>query len=232
MIEDGESPQQALALVKAGLDEEGLTAFEPAATSEETGLRRERSARLTIDASLKRLNPDDRRRYEELAVFPEDVAVPCTTLRALWRLSDFRTQQLAHELGRRSLVKYDASTKSIRLHDVFRAYLVRQLADASVLHARLIDGWGDLRRLADPYAWRHIASHLIEAGREDRLRELLLDYSWLTAKLHATDPIALRDDAARVPADQDLKYLSARSASRRTCWLATRPRCGASSMGG
>ena len=92
MIEQGESPQQALSLVNAGLDEEGLTAFEPAATSEETALRRERSARLTIDASLKRLNSDDRRHYEELAIFPEDVSVPCTTLRALWGLSDFRTQ--------------------------------------------------------------------------------------------------------------------------------------------
>ena len=231
MIAEGQSPQQALALVNEGLDEEGLTAFEPAATSEETALRRERSARLTIDASLKRLNSDDRRHYVEVVIFPGDVSVPCTTLRALWSLSDFKTQQLAQNLGRRSLVKYDPSSKSILFHDVFRTYLVRQLGDDSVLHARLLDGWGDLHNLPDEYAWRHVAHHLIEAGRQDRLRELLLDYRWLRAKLRATDPIALRDDAARFPEEQDFKYLSAPWASRRTCWPGTHLRCGASSTG-
>jgi len=208
MIEEGESPQQALALVNAGLDEEGLTVFQPAATSEETALRRERSARLTIDASLKRLSADDRRHYEELAIFPEDVSIPSTTLRALWRLSDFKTQQLAQNLGRRSLLKYDGASKSIRLHDVFRTYLDRSLQNPPALHARLVEGWGDLHNLPDVYAWRHVAHHLFQAGRQDRLRALLLDYRWLRAKLRATDAIALRDDAALFPDDPDLKYLA------------------------
>jgi len=208
MIEGGESPQQALALVNAGFDEEGLTAFEPAATSEETAIRRERSARLTIDASLKRLSADDRRDYEELAIFPDDVSIPCTTLRAIWRLSAFKTQHLAQSLDRRSLLKYNATSKSIRLHDVFRTHLVRNLQNPHAVHARLVDGWGDLCNLPDSYAWRHLAHHLIEAGRKDRLRELLFDYRWLSAKLRATDPIALRDDAALFPHDPDLRYLA------------------------
>ena len=208
MIEEEKRPEEALAFVNLGLDEQGLSAFERAPNPDEMAPRRERSGRLTIDASLKRLSSDDRRHYEELAVFPEDVAIPCSTLRALWGLSDFRTQQLAQNLGRRSLVKYAASRKSIRLHDVFRAYLVRQLADGSVLHARLVDGWGDLYNLPDSYAWRHVAHHLNEAGRRDRLRELLLDYRWLSARLLVTNPIALRDDAARFPDEPDLRYLA------------------------
>ena len=208
MIEEGQSPEQALALINAGLDEAGLIAFEPAATAEETALRRERSARLTIDASLKRLNQDDRRHYEELAIFPEDALVPSTTLRALWGLSDFRTQHLARNLGRRSLLKFDARSKEIRLHDVFRVYLVHNIRDPSALHGRLVDGWGDLHSLPDRYAWRKVAHHLVQAGRRDRLRELLLDYHWVRSKLRATDPIALRDDAADFPDDPDLVYLT------------------------
>ncbi len=204
----GATLQQALADVNQGLDEEGLIAFEPGDDPAETARRRESSARLTINASLKRLAQEDRERYETLAVFPEDRSVPCTTLQAFWGLSPFKTKQLAEALARRSLLKYDPANESIRLHDVFRSYLVGQVDGLPALHKCLIDGWGDLYHLPDDYAWRHVAHHLIEAGRKDRLRELLLDYRWLRSKFRATDPIALRDDAVRFPDDPDLKYLA------------------------
>ena len=54
---------------------------------------------------------------------------------------------------------------------------------------------------------RHLADHLLAAGRRDQLRGLLLDYRWLRAKLRATDPIALRDDLTRLPEDPDLTIL-------------------------
>jgi hypothetical protein len=203
----GATPQQALEFVNRGLDEERLTAFEPADDSAETARRRERSAALTINASLKRLGDGERRAYEALAIFPEDPPVPCTTLRALWGLSQFKAEQLAESLGRRSLLKYHPANPSVRLHDVFRSYLLRQAPNARALHARLVDGWGDLYKLPDDYAWRHVAHHLVEAGRKERLRELLLDYRWLRQKLLATDAISLRDDAARFSADPDMKYL-------------------------
>ncbi len=221
-ILSGAAPEQALAEVNQGLDEEGLTAFEPSGDREETARRRERSARLTINASLKQLDETERQKYGSLAIFPEDEAVPCTTLGALWGLSAYKTRQLAENFGRRSLLKYDPTNHSIRLHDVFRTYLVQNLPDARAAHARLVDCWGDLHNLPDPYAWRHVAHHLIEAGRRDRLRELLLDYRWLRPKLLATDPIALRDDAARFPDDPDLRYL-ARALSQSAHVLARDP---------
>jgi hypothetical protein len=207
MIDEGKSPEQALAIVNKGLDEEGLTAFDTAATSQETALRRERSARLTIDASLKRLSADDRRHYEELAIFPEDVSIPCTTLRALWGLTEFQTQQLAQNLGRRSLLRYDASADSIRLHDVFRSYAVHRLENPSSLHGRLIDGWGNLCNLPDAYAWRHLAHHAIEAGRKDRLHQLLLDLGWMRAKLAAAGPNGLVEEYGNFPDDADLRLI-------------------------
>ena len=149
--------------------------------------------------------------------------MPCTAVRVLWGLSDFQTRKLATTLGRRSLLKYYASVESIRLHDVFRSYLTLQIEDPGALDIRLVDGWGDLHNLPDEYSWRDVAHHLAEAGRLERLRELLVDYDWLRAKLRATDPIALRDDAARFPEDREMRFVaraleqSARVLARQEC---------------
>jgi NB-ARC domain/TIR domain/WD domain, G-beta repeat len=207
-MSSGAAPQRALAIINSGLDHEGLTAFEPADDPAGTACRRERAATLTINASLKCLGEADRGRYLALAIFPEHRSVPCSTLRALWGLSPFETEQLAENLARRALLNYDSVTQSIRLHDVCRAYLLGKLQKPAELHGRLIDGWGDLYRLPDCYAWRHVGQHLIESDRADRLRELLSDYAWLRAKFRAIDAIALRDDAARLAGDQDLRSLA------------------------
>ena len=147
-------------------------------------------------------------KYEAMAIFPEDRSIPCSTLRALWGISGFQAERFATELGRRSLLKYDNATRTVHLHDVFRAYLVRLHTNTSSLHSRLIDGWGDPRQLPDAYAWRHYAHHLAGAGRLEELKPLLLDYTWLRAKLNRSDAIALRDDAARFPDDRDFRLLA------------------------
>ena len=203
-IHEGDTLTQALDLINQGLDEVGLLAFEPLDTPE----RRERSAELTIQASLKRLPADLLDKYEALAIFPEDRSIPCSTLRALWGVSGFQAERFATELGRRSLLKYDSATRTVRLHDVFRAYLVRLHTNSSSLHSRLIDAWGDPHQLPDAYAWRHYAHHLAAAGRLEELKPLLLDYTWLRAKLNRSDAIALRDDAARFPDDRDFRLLA------------------------
>src|SRR5271157_2539255 len=203
-IHEGETLTRALDLINQGLDEVGLLAFEPLDTPE----RRERSAELTIQASLKRLPADRLDKYEALAIFPENRSIPCSTLRALWGVSDFQAERFATELGRRSLLNYDSATRTVRLHDVFRAYLVRLHTNSASLHSRLIDGWGDPRQLPDAYAWRHYAHHLAAAGRLEELKPLLLDYTWLRAKLNRSDAIALRDDAARFPDDRDFRLLA------------------------
>ena len=203
-IQEGGTLTQALDRINQGLDEVGLLAFEPLNTPE----RRERSAKLTIQASLNRLPADLLDNYEALAIFPEDHSIPCSTLRALWGVSDFQAERFATELGRRSLLNYDSATRTVRLHDVFRAYLVRLHTNSSSLHSRLIDGWGDPHQLPDAYAWRHYAHHLAAAGRLEELKPLLLDYTWLRAKLNRSDAIALRDDAARFSDDRDFRLLA------------------------
>lgn len=94
----------------------------------------------TIDVSLEFLTEDERGRYLELAIFLKNTDVPLAAVGTLWGLEDFDTEDLVQ-----------------RLHDVMRAYLAEQLEDPSVVHARLVDAWGNPHNLPDAYAWRWIA---------------------------------------------------------------------------
>src|SRR5262249_7836414 len=98
-----------------------------------------------------------------------------------------------------SLLRFDLQAGTLRLHDVMRKYLAESFPDQAVLHGRLIDAWGDPRRLPDPFAWRWYAHHLRDAGRRERLEGLLFDIDWLEAKLVAPDPNALLTDYDLLP---------------------------------
>ena len=153
-----------------------------------------------MSISLDLLKNQERRRYTELAIFPEDVVIPSSTVATLWGLDDFDTEELAVRLGRLSLLRHDLPGQTVRLHDTIRSYLDRQLTDRPALHTRLIDGWGDLHHLPDGYAWRWAGYHLLAAGRTSQLRDLLLDYGWLQARIAHVGANAVSDDSDRLVA--------------------------------
>ncbi|MGH9455788.1 MAG: WD40 repeat domain-containing protein, partial [Terriglobia bacterium] len=114
---------------------------------------------------------------------------------AMSRVSVEKLCERLHKLS--LLLRYDLATRTIRLHDVMRAHLARELAkqsDLRAVHAQLLDAWGDPCSLPDDYAWRWYAWHMVQAGRELELRKLLLDFNWLRAKLANTDITALISD--------------------------------------
>jgi WD40 repeat protein len=198
----GQSLSDALTAINKALDSKGVTALDPKQVA-----TRQASIARTIEVSLDQLADDERVRYTELAIFPEDVAIPLTTISALWGMDEFDTESLALRLGDLSLVKLDLQTITIRLHDVMRQYLAESLDQAAPLHVRLLDAWGDLHHLPDVYAWRWVAYHLTRADRLGSLRGLLLDFEWLRSKLEATDTNAVIGDFELLPDDQDLRVI-------------------------
>jgi WD40 repeat protein len=190
-IARGDTLQGALDYVNNALDRRGPQAFDQRNATE-----RRQAVTMTVGVSLEMLGQDERERFVELAVFPRDTDAPLTATAALWGLSDFDTEDLIQRLDGLSLLKFNLPVGTIRLHDVMRAYLEDQLAahDVPALHARLLDAWGDLRRLPDAYAWRRVGHHLISAGRAEELKRLLLDFEWLQNKLKNTGVTGLLDD--------------------------------------
>ena len=202
-LDRGDSLEGALRYVDRALDKRGVLAFD-----RERPLERNEAVASTLGVSLDLLAAADRARCAELAVFPEDVAIPCAALGELWGLDELDVEEALARLDDASLLEFDLGTGVVRLHDVMRACFATLLGDAVVpAHERLLAAWADRRRLPHRYAWRWLAHHLAEAGRADELRALLLDFDWLQAKLDATDIYALLADFAHAPQDERLQWL-------------------------
>jgi hypothetical protein len=212
LIELGSSVAEALASILDDLAEGGITSWDPDSPSD-----RNAAVAQTLQLSLKRLTAAEQAHYKGLAVFPEDEPIPLPVAAQLWGLGGSNSRRLAVKLATASLLEFNPAAGQIRLHDVLRAFLGHTLGETELAqaHAGLIDAWGNPHQLPHPYAWRWIGYHLEAAGRQSQLDGLLLDLSWLQAKLNATGIAALErefDHASAAAALQRLRRVL-RSAS-------------------
>lgn len=74
-VRGGAGAGEALLDIRAELDASGITALDP-----EDPESRSQAVSVTIGVSLERLTAVERARFEELAVFAEDVDIPVTAL--------------------------------------------------------------------------------------------------------------------------------------------------------
>jgi hypothetical protein len=97
---------------------------------------------------------------------------------------------------------------ALLLHDIQRDFIEKRREKVLTgLHLLLLEAWETLPKLPDTYAWRWMAYHLLQAGRKNVLRRLLLNFNWLQAKLEATDPNALLADYDYLPNESDLRLI-------------------------
>jgi hypothetical protein len=213
-IDRGKALDVALAYVDEGLREEGVVAFDTASAE-----GRDRAVGRTLGVSLATLGTEEQQRFAELAVFPEDVAIPLATLERFWRLSPFKVERLCALLFTRSLLlAYDEQSGVVRLHDVVRAYLNHTyLAELPDFHVALLDAhrpgtghWADMAE-DEPYLWQHLASHLEGAGRAAELAATAKDLRYLARKAIAVEVPAVEEDvgraAAKFPNDEVLRAI-------------------------
>jgi WD40 repeat protein len=206
----------ALTYIQDALEKRGVVAFDARNAQERT-----EAVTRTVEVSLEQLSPDERMRFEELAIFPEDVTIPLATVHRLWKitgnLDELSTKDLCQQLYSFSLlVSCDLQTRSIRLHDVIRNYLQLTVrARLPVLHAYFLDAYA-LTRWADlsgnePYLWDHLAYHLVAAGRLEELVATVKDLGYLAHKTLVRTVYATEADLAfaeqHVPADVPLRLL-------------------------
>jgi NB-ARC domain/WD domain, G-beta repeat len=197
----GEPLPAALARVGQLLDKRGLTAFEP----RDAAQRRDAVAK-TLGLSLELLEEAERARLRELAVFPEDVIVPIAAVEVLWGrtagLDEIDAEDLLQRLFRVSLLlTLDLAARTIRLHDVIRAWLRQEVGPAGLhaLDAALVEGYRDRCRGAwhegpdDGYFLQSLPMHL-RVVDEVAWRALLLEPRWLARKLDVAGVNALAAD--------------------------------------
>ena len=196
LLRDGLDLDGALREIEDDLEESGVTAFDV-----EDDTAREKAVERTLVVSLKRLADNERKSFQELAVFPEDVDVPLDVLERFWGRSKRETLKLCKRLYSLALlVRFERSARTLRLHDVVRQYLVDELEAPAPLHQQLLERcrppsgrWADLKD-GDTYLWHHLAEHLDAASDRAELRSLLFDLDYLEGKLRTMGANALLAD--------------------------------------
>lgn len=214
--EQGQRLAAALLAVSAALDRHGLTAFDVADPED-----RNRAVASTLAVSLDQLRPDTREHFLDLAIFPEDVDAPFSALEKLWNdLAPVDVEALCIRLHQLSLLlKVDLTQRSIRLHDVIRAFLHRKrMSGLPAVHRRFLDAarrgvagaWRDLPQ-DETYLWRQISYHLEAAGLAEELATTVQDLAFIVARVALGDPHGTEGDLVRAerlaPEDQKLRSL-------------------------
>lgn len=140
-------------------------------------------------------DPDAVKRYQELAVFPEDEFIPEAAITTLWvhtgNMKKRNVGKLLTKLKDRSLLRLDGETPNrlISLHDLQFDYLRSTAGDFISLHNNLLEAYGKEYSNkwsigpVDSYFFEHLAYHMKEAGKREELRKLLFSFEWMCSKL-------------------------------------------------
>ena len=163
-------------------------------------------------ASVEVLEPDQQRRFAELAVFPTDQTIPEAAVATLWQhtngLDDLDTEALLVNFSERSLIRLDkapapvggTADRRISMHDLLHDLATKLAGEPRTLHRILLDayrgkcpdGWPSGPN--DGYFLQSLCSHLIAAEGADDAVALLTDLPWVEAKCQAGLVFDLQED--------------------------------------
>jgi hypothetical protein len=204
------SLKRAIADLNNRFDARGFTALDDAKVRDYD--TRHRSVSAVIRTSLELLNDDERARFGELGIFPEDADIPIGIVARLWSetggLDRMAVEDLLIQLYSLSLLlALNLDDDSLRLHDTMRKFLQDQAGRDGLAkqHRQLILAMEDIRCNRETpsaevrYYYSSLPEHLVKANDEETLGRLLLDPNWLNSKLKITDdPRSLAADFQRM----------------------------------
>src|SRR5262249_21956019 len=90
--ERGAALENVLAYVNSALLQGGVTVLDRKSETD-----RHAAVASTIEASLNLFDAEERQRYAELAVFPEDEPAPLQVIAELWHLDEFEAERLVEK---------------------------------------------------------------------------------------------------------------------------------------
>jgi hypothetical protein len=103
VVNNGQSLSSAIVYVNKKLSKKGISAFGAHNTNE-----RSQTVEKTLSVSLEMLTPEEKARFAELSIFPEDIDIPLQTVEKLWcyiQFDDLETEELCEKLYRFSLLR-------------------------------------------------------------------------------------------------------------------------------
>ncbi|MBF0178950.1 MAG: TIR domain-containing protein [Magnetococcales bacterium] len=198
--------------VEQRLPREGLAGFDV-----RNSKKREQLASVCLNLSIDLLNDEEKNRFLELGIFPEDIDIPIGIIERLW--TNWETDQthgLLDALFDLSLLQ-TRTDETARLHDIIRTHLRKcHEKELPKVQQRFLDSfqvtlWTDLPT-GEAYLWQHLQWHLMEAGRGNIWLDSLKDGRFLAAKAIAlkSGPVVVEDLLAALennPNDADLTHV-------------------------
>ncbi|OUC12210.1 MAG: hypothetical protein B0A82_23595, partial [Alkalinema sp. CACIAM 70d] len=154
--------------------------------------QRKYSLKACFNLSLRRLNPEQLRRFAWLGVLPEDARIDARMVRTLWDVPEVMAKKGLIDLFRRSfLTSAGESVEGYALyrvhdlmHDTARGLIVggclAGIEGLEAAHRSFVGRYGQLDAEAyllglpkDGYIHRYLTWHLVMAGQEDAVHELM-----------------------------------------------------------
>jgi len=141
-----------------------------------------------IDVSVRVLPEDERRRFAELAVFALDTGAPEAAVETLWEHTAGLKPRYARDLlcrfAARSLVRLDAASGRMTLHDLVHDFATGMAGNPAALHRVLLDayrqecpdGWASGPN--DGYFLENLCAHLVAGGQAENAAALLGSARW------------------------------------------------------
>ncbi|WP_448620101.1 NB-ARC domain-containing protein [Geodermatophilus sp. URMC 65] len=168
-----------------------------------------------LQLGLDYLDPSDRKRYRELAVFAGRGPMPRSAVEALWAAYAAKVGDLLATFKARALLSYEPDIDRVDLHDLQFQVAQHDLGQKQLpaAHQKLLDGYaarcprGWPSGPDDGYFFPHLAEHLAAAGWQEELARLLLDIEWMRARLIAGGITGLLADYIQLPGDSDLALI-------------------------
>jgi WD40 repeat protein len=212
----GDTPLGAIAYVTRLLERRGYRAFDA-----RDPLQRQDAASAALEASVRRLTRDEQARLRELVIFPEDVDIPLDTVALLWKrtggIDEVDTETCARTFFSLSLLlDFNLARRRIRIHDVIRHHLASDIdiARSRQFHGELVEAYRSRcdglwsAGVDDGYFYRFLPYHLAAAGHASELRELLLEPSWIEAKLRHGDIVDILEDYGKYSTDRATQIMA------------------------
>jgi hypothetical protein len=175
---------------------------------------------IAITVSLDDLGPQNRDKYLDFAVFPEDQTIPEDVFITFWgkkyEMEEYSVRNLLNILVDRSLARRDEQRR-VYLHDLQFDYVSKMAAgDIAARHDSLLKAYSDVCSVLcnekgwaggpdDGYYYQRLPWHLDQARRQSELRQLLWNPLWYRAKIKFTDIYSLIADLATFSREQELQ---------------------------
>ena len=120
-LDQGATLSEALTSLQQAIEQQGVIALD-----QPNALDRDQAIGRTLALSLDQLSAEERNRYLQLTFFPPEKDISLREVSDRWEVNEIEAEKRLQRFADLALLKYDLSTKTVRLHSLLHSYSFHQ----------------------------------------------------------------------------------------------------------